>query len=264
MRAVLFVLCWLALPVQAAERVVSLAPSLSELMLELEAGDLLVGVLDGGERPPALADKPSVGRYGQLEMERLLRLRPDLILLWPDSIGPGQRDQLRQLGIPLYEAEPHRLADLADQAAELGERIGRGKRARQVTTAFRSRLIALQQRYRRERPLTVFYQIWDQPLYTVGGRQIISDALRVCGAENVFADLQQPAPQISVEAVLARNPQVILASEAKLIDGWKAWPQLDAVRHGQVWAVPDRGLERPSLQMLEATARLCELLEQAR
>jgi len=228
----------LAGPAAALERVVSLAPSLSEIMLELDAAELLVGVLDGGERPAALAHLPSVGRYGQLELESLLRLRPDL-LLWPDSLGAAQR-------------------------AEIGARVGRAERGRQLAQGFRARLAELRQRYRRERPLRVFYQIWDQPLYTIGGRQIIGDALRVCGAANLFADLPLPAPQVSVEAVLARDPEVILTSEAPLLAAWRAWPQLTAVRLGQVWVVPDKGLERPSQQMLAATERLCEQLAKAR
>jgi vitamin B12 transport system substrate-binding protein len=106
----------------------------------------------------------------------------------------------------------------------------------------------------------VFYQVWDQPLYTVGGTQIISDALAVCGASNVFADLKLPAPQVSVESVLQRNPQVIIASSQAQLDAWKAWPQIDAVKHGRLLLLTDKGLERPSAQMLEATARLCEQL----
>lgn len=96
----------------AAERVVSLAPSLSEIVVELGAADLLVGVLDGGDRPVALAQVPSVGHYGQLDMERLLSLKPDLILLWPGSVGPAQREQLQRLNIPIYVAEPHSLEQL--------------------------------------------------------------------------------------------------------------------------------------------------------
>src|SRR5690606_26692472 len=194
--------------------------SLGEIMLELDAAELLVGVLDGGERPPALAHLPSVGRHGQLELESLLSLRPDLILLWPDSIGAAQREQLRRLDIPLYEAEPQRLADLATQIAEIGARVDRAEFGRQRAERFRARLEALRERHRATAPLRVFYQVWDKPLYTIGGRQIISDALRVCGAQNVFADLHLPAPQVSVEAVLARDPQVILVSEPQLLPGW--------------------------------------------
>lgn len=254
----------LAWPLAAFERVVSLAPSLSEIMLELDAGDLLVGVLDGGERPAALAHLPSVGRYGQLELESLLALKPDLLLLWPDSIGASQREQLQRFGIPLYEAEPHSLDELGQQVLELGRRLDRRPRAEQLAANFQTRLNELRQRYRRAVPLRVFYQIWDTPLYTIGSRQIIGDALRVCGAENLFDDLPLPAPQVSVEAVLARDPQVILLSAPGLAAAWQAWPQLTAVQRRQVWAIPDKGLERPSLQMLAATEKLCQQLARAR
>lgn len=247
----------------ATERVVSLAPSLSEIMLELDAGDLLVGVLDGGERPDALADLPSVGRLGQLEMESLLALRPTLVLLWPDSISQAQRDQLTQFGIPVLIARPSSLAQLSEQFAVIGERVGRARQGRRLQRQFSHGLDQLRQRYHRERPLAVFYQIWNRPLYTLGGQQIISDAIEVCGGRNVFADLRLPAPQVSVESVLSRNPDVILAGSGAQLSEWMAWPQLAAVREGRLLEVPDKGLERPSFQMLEAIGKLCAVIAQA-
>ncbi len=254
---------WLALLVLAlsaqalaAERVVSLAPSLSEIVMELGAADLLVGLLDGGERPAALAQVPSVGRYGQLDMERLLSLKPDLILLWPGSVGPAQRAQLQRLNIPVYVAEPHNLEQLTTQVQAIAERLGRADAGRQLAERLRQRLAELRQRYRRAEPLRVFYQVWNSPLYTVGGGQIISDALTVCGARNVFDDLKLPAPQVSIESVLQRNPELILVSDQAQMDAWKAWPTMaDRVRQ-----VPDKGLERPSGQMLEAVGRLCQVI----
>lgn len=254
---------WLALLVLvlsaqalAAERVVSLAPSLSEIVMELGAADLLVGLLDGGERPAALAQVPSVGRYGQLDMERLLSLKPDLILLWPGSVGPAQRAQLQRLNIPVYVAEPHNLEQLTTQVQAIAERLGRADAGRQLAERLRQRLAELRQRYRRAEPFRVFYQVWNSPLYTVGGGQIISDALTVCGARNVFDDLKLPAPQVSIESVLQRNPELILVSDQAQMDAWKAWPTMaDRVRQ-----VPDKGLERPSGQMLEAVGRLCQVI----
>lgn len=244
----------------AVERVVSLAPSLSEIVVELGSADLLVGVLDAGERPPELNDLPSVGRYGQLDMERLLSLKPDLLLLWPGSVGPAQREQLGRLGIPTYVAEPHSLEQLASQIEAIAEQLGRPERGRTLAADVRQRLEALRQRYQRAEPLRVFYQVWDQPLYTVGGGQIISDALAVCGARNVFADMSLPAPQVSIEAVLARNPEAILAGSQDQLEAWNAWPQVAAVTQGRLLLVTDKGLERPSGQMIEATAKLCRLI----
>ncbi|WP_312936489.1 cobalamin-binding protein [Pseudomonas sp.] len=262
MRCLLWLLIVCAWGVQAEQRlrVVSLAPSMTELMLELHAEDLLVGLLDGPERPPSLRDLPSVGRYGQLDVERLLSLQPDLLLLWPGAVPAAQRAQLKRLGIASFSSDPHTLDQLIEQIQALAIRLGRAEEGERQASALRQRLRALREEYHRIPPLQVFYQVWDAPLYTVGGRQIISDALTVCGARNVFADLPQPAPLISVESVLQRDPQVILLSEPGQRAAWQAWPQLSAVAAGRVLAVPDKGLERPSGQMIEATARLCAAL----
>ena len=250
----------LSAPAWAAERVVSLAPSLSEIVVELGAADLLVGVLDGGERPPALANVPSVGKYGQLDMERLLSLKPVLILLWPGSVGPAQREQLQRLNIPVFVAEPHSLEQLTTQVQTIAEQLGRAEAGRQLAVQLRQRLAELRQRYQRAEPLRVFYQVWDQPLYTVGGGQIISDALNVCGARNVFDDLKLPAPQVSIESVLQRDPEMILVGDPAQLQAWKVWPAMA----GRVRVVPDKGLERPSGQMLEAVGRLCEVIAPSR
>ena len=254
-----FIACLLLLTgwhASAAQRVISLAPSLTETVIELNATDLLVGVLDGGERPPSVAALPSVGRYGQLEMERLLSLRPDLLLLWPGSVSSAQRDQLQRLNVPTFTVEPHTLDQLADQIEEIAERLGRAERGQQVAGAFRQRLAELRKRYHRDTPISVFYQVWDQPLYTVGGGQIISDALSVCGAKNVFADLRQPAPQVSLEAVLQRNPELVVAGSASQLNMWEAWSSL----RSRFLVLPDKGIERPSGQMVEAVAKLCEVI----
>jgi len=253
-----------SLPALAAERVVSLAPSLSEIMLELDAADRLVGVLDGGERPAALQSVPSVGRYGQVEMETLLSLRPDLVLLWPDSVPRSQREQLQQFGIPVLVVDNKPGSkDWPNNCVVVGNAVGRAEQGERLAEQFRAGLAELRSHYLRAEPLRVFYQIWNRPLYTLGGRQIISEAIEVCGGQNVFADLTLAAPQVSVEAVLARDPEVILAGSGAQLDEWQAWPQLSAVRSGRLLEVPDKGLERPSFQMLGAIGKLCEVMAAA-
>ncbi|MFJ3262301.1 cobalamin-binding protein [Pseudomonas sp. NPDC086581] len=265
MRRLLCLLLLLAgLPVSAAERVVSLAPSLTDMVLELGAADRLVGVLDGGPRPESLQGLPSVGRYGQVSLEQILALQPDLLLVWPGAVPDAQLQRLKAVGIPVYLADPHRLEDISRQFRELGERLGRPEKGRELAQVFDARMAQLRAQYRRERPLKVFYQVWDRPLYTVGGRQIISQALEVCGGSNLFADLDLPAPQIGQEAVLARDPQVILAASEDQLRGWNDMQQLSATRLKQLWVVPDRNLEKPSFAMLGATEKLCRMLAGAR
>lgn len=262
--ALLATLSHAALAAQPALRVVTTAPSLSDIMIELGAAEQVVGILDGGPRPPELADVPSLGRQGQLNLEALLALQPDLILLWPDGLGPALHARLRELGIPLIETQPHSLSELATQLAVIGRAVGRAEAGERLAHTMRAEIAELRTRYARAEPLTVFYQVWDRPLYTLGGRQIISDALRLCGARNVFEDLSLPAPQVSVEAVLARDPQVILVGDAHLATDWQRWSHLRAVQAQQVWAVPDSRLVRPSFQMLAATRQLCAQLARAR
>jgi vitamin B12 transport system substrate-binding protein len=265
MRRFLCLLLLLAgLPVAAAERVVSLAPSLTDTVLELGAADRLVGVLDGGPRPQLLEGLPSVGHHGQVNLEQILVLQPDLLLVWPGAVPDAQLQRLKAVGIPVYVADPHRLEDIARQFRELGERLGRAEKGRELAQAFDARMAQLRAQYRREGPLKVFYQVWDRPLYTVGGRQIISEALEVCGGRNLFADLDLPAPQVGQEAVLARDPQVILAASEDQLSSWAGMQQLSATRLKQLWVVPDRNLEKPSFAMLDATEKLCRLLAGAR
>jgi len=265
MRQILCLLALLlALPLAAEERVVSLAPSLTDMVLELGAADRLVGVLDGGPRPPELDGLASVGRYGQVNLEQVLALRPDLLLVWPGAVPQAQLTRLKSFGIPLYIADPHHLEDVARQLRELGERLGRREQGQVLARQFEARLQALRSRYHRERPLKVFYQVWNRPLYTLGGNQVISDALSVCGGRNLFADLSLPAPQVSQEAVLARDPEVILGGSHAELQAWTQMPQLTATRLGQLWPIPDKSLERPSYAMLDATEKLCRLLAGAK
>ena len=265
MRRLLCLLLLLAgLPVVAAERVVSLAPSLTDMVLELGAADRLAGLLDGGPRPESLKDLPSVGRYGQVNLEQILALQPDLLLVWPGAVPEAQLQRLKAVGIPVYVADPHRLEDISRQFRELGVRLGRAEKGRELAETFDARMAQLRVQYRREQPLRVFYQVWDRPLYTVGGRQIISEALEVCGGRNLFADLDPPAPQVGQEAVLARDPQVILAASEDQLHGWTGMQQLSATRLKQLWVVPDRNLEKPSFAMLEATEKLCRMLAGAK
>ena len=219
----------------AAERVISLAPSLSEIMLELDAADRLVGVLDGGERPAALQSVPSVGRYGQVEMETLLSLRPDLVLLWPDSVPRSQREQLQQFGIPVLVVEQTRLEGLAEQFVVVGNAVGRAEQGERLAGRFRAGLAELRSNYTRAEPLRVFYQIWDEPLMTLNDRHIVGDVIKLCGGVNVFGTAAPLVPYVSIESVLQTDPEVIIASGSDegrpaWMDMWKAWPAIAAVR----------------------------------
>lgn len=255
---------WVALllavvaPAQAADRIVSLAPSLTEMVHDLGMSDRLAGRLEGGQLSPPLQRIPVIGIAGQLDMERLLQLQPDLVLYWPGSIGIQQLHKLEQLQIPVFHARATTMQELAAQYEQLGERLGAAEQGRKLGAQIRQRLQALQQIHAGKPSVALFYQLWDKPVFTLGGGQIVSDALSYCGAHNIFADLETPAPQVNLEMVMARNPQLVLLSRDGLRDSWPASIQLPML------VVPDDGLDRPSLQMLDALEQLCQAIDDFR
>lgn len=171
--------------------------------------------------------------------------------------------------MPVFVVEPRRLEDVADQIERLGLLAGSESAAGRAAAAYRARLAALAAAHRDKAPVRVFYQIWDAPLITVGGRQIISDLIRLCGGRNVFASLEAVAPAVSVEAVLAADPEVIVASlsaedRPDALAGWKRWPRLTAARRGNLVSNPPDLVQRHTPRLLDGAERLCLALDQAR
>ncbi|MCJ8170188.1 cobalamin-binding protein [Atopomonas sediminilitoris] len=251
---------------RAPQRVISLSPSTADMVVELGAGEQLLAMIDAGPRPAALQHAISLGRYTEVSFEQVLALKPDLVLIWDGGETPRLLEQLSSAGIALWVAQPTTLDDIPRLLIELGDLLGRQKRAQWLAADFTQRQRVLVTRYQRTQPLRVFYQVWHQPLYTLGGPQPVSDALQVCGGQNVFAQLRQPAPVVSVEAVLAANPDVIImgADDTRLQRAqWMAYPQLAAAQKQQVLLLDATQLERPSYQMIAAVERLCEVLSHA-
>ena len=251
---------------KAPQRVVSLSPSTTDLLVELGGAEQLIAMVDAGDRPQEVKNALSLGRYTDVSAEQLLALNPDLVLLWDGGETPRLLAQLRTLGVPLWVATPKGMADIPRQLRDLGEQLGKAERGEWLAKQFVERQAQLAARYQRVEPLKVFYQVWHRPMYTLGGPQPITDALRVCGARNVFAALNQAAPVVSPEAVLAADPDVIILGSddaAQNTRFWQQYPQLAAARKQQIWMLDTRQLERPSFQMIEAVEQLCEALQGA-
>lgn len=246
----------------AKPRIISLTPSLTDMVIELGGEELLVGVSDYDKQLHNLQSVDTVGNLNSFSMEKIISLQPDLILVWPSSIKPSQQQQLESLGYKIVKSNPTTLDNLAIQFTTLGKIIGKEEQGKTLTKQAQAQLAELRQRYQRTPPLTVFYQVWDKPMYTIGKDQIIGDALKVCGAENIFADLTLPAPQVSVESVLARNPQVIIVNKQALLAPWQAWPQLAAVKNNKLITFDNPNIARPSFGMFAATKILCQTLNE--
>lgn len=252
-----------------AQRIVSLAPHLTELLFAAGAGAHIVGVDAWSDYPPAARKIAHIGDASRIDLERVLALKPDLVVAWDSGNPRADIAQLRQLGIPVFISEPRHLHDIADDLRKLGHLTGSDATAEAAARNFETRLEALRAEYAGQRPLRVFYQISAQPLMTINGTHLISAVLALCGGRNIFAGLAPLAPTVTTEAVLGADPDVIIAGTWQgepdtAFDTWKRWPQLKAVRHGRLYSVPADDLDRATPRLLDGAQQVCTLLQQSR
>lgn len=252
-----------------AQRIVSLAPHITELLFAAGAGDVVVGAVNYSDYPPEATRLANVGSAESLNLEAIAALQPDLVVAWKSGNSGLQLEQLGRLGLPVFYSEPRRLEDIASNLKRLGRLAASENSANAAATRFNKHYRQLEARYSRAEPVKVFYEIWHQPLMTVGGQHLISQVIKLCGGHNIFSNLTALAPTVNPEAVLAADPEVIIASgmaaqRPEWLDQWRAWPQLAAVKNRQLYFIPPDLIQRHTPRVLEGAERMCEQLEQAR
>jgi iron complex transport system substrate-binding protein len=193
-------------------RIISLSPHITELLFAAGAGDRIVGVDDSSDYPAAAAGIARVGEPAALDVEGLLKLKPTLIVLWDSGTPASRKAELERLKLRLYVTDQHHLDDIGATLIEFGRLAGTEPVAAAAARRYQMELAQLRSRYAARPRLRVFYQVWDRPLYTLSGAHVVSEVLSLCGGDNVFAELSTLAPAIDKEAVLARNPDVILVA----------------------------------------------------
>ncbi|GAA0847181.1 cobalamin-binding protein [Marinobacter szutsaonensis] len=254
---------------EPARRVVSLSPGATELLFSAGAGDSVVAVSAWSDYPPQAAELPQVGDSNRLDLEAIVSLKPDLVVAWTDGNSRAQLDRLANLGVPVFWLAPREFEDIAGAVETLGRLTGHTPVAERSVTEFRAGISTLQATYRDSAPVRVFYQVWHQPLMTVNGDELISKAITLCGGRNVFADLPRLVPRISVETVLAADPEAIVTagrgdSDHDWLASWQSYPSVTAVARDNLFLVSPSLLQRPTFRMLEGARELCGILEQAR
>ena len=252
-----------------AQRIVSLAPHVTELLFAAGAGAQVVGVVAYSDYPPEAMALPQVGGYSKVDLEAVAALRPDLVVAWSSGNRNAHLDRLRALGIKVFLNEPRSLDDVARSLEQLGELAGTRETAAAAAQRFRTRHASLSARYQDRAPVSTFYQIWDRPLMTINDEHLIADVIRLCGGRNVFGALGTLSPTIGVEAVLAANPEAIVASgmgEARpeWLDQWKRWPELAANAHDNLFFIAPNIMQRHTPRILDGASQLCEQLESVR
>jgi iron complex transport system substrate-binding protein len=252
-----------------AQRIVALAPHIVENLYVIGAGAQIVAAVDYSDHPEAAKKLPRVGGYDKFDVESVLVKKPDLIIGWASGNPVAQVDKLRVLGVPIYLTQPNRFEDVAQELRQLGRLTGRDKEAETAAANFLARLDKLRKTNAAKPKVRVFYQIWQTPLMTIGGGQIISSAIDACGGENVFASIKGMAAQISDEAVLAADAEVFVAGgmgevRKDWLEPWRRWKHLTAVKRDNLFFVPADLMQRHTPRLLDGAEQLCAHLDAAR
>ncbi|UCV11783.1 cobalamin-binding protein [Dechloromonas denitrificans] len=254
---------------KAATRIVTLAPHAAESLYAAGAGSKLVGTVDYSDYPPEAKKVARVGGYSRIDLEAVAALKPDLVLAWQSGNNLTQVDKLRALGLTVYVSQPNKMENVADQLIRMGQLAGTETAANAAAEQFRKRLEGLRKANAGKPKIRVFYQIWKSPLMTVGGPQIISDAITLCGGENVFGQLPQMAPTVSVEAVLAADPEAIIATgmgdaKPEWLHDWDKWTRMTAVKRDNLFHINPDIMQRHTPRILDGAEKLCAHLDVAR
>jgi iron complex transport system substrate-binding protein len=283
---IMVALCTFAVPLQAAicvtddaqrqvcldrpaQRVIALSPGATELLFSAGAGANTVAAVAHSDFPEAAQKLPRVGSYKRIDLEAVLALKPDLIVAWRSGNPLPQTEQLEKLGFAVYYAEPLRFEGVSTTIERFSRLTGTETIGVNVAQKLRRDIAALRHQYAQAASVPVFYQVWREPLMTINNDHLISEAIGVCAGVNVFGELPSLAPRISEEAVLAEDPEVIVAGgmgedDPSWLEPWKQFSALQAVQRNNLFFVAPSTLQRPTPRMVEGIRTLCAHLEIAR
>lgn len=252
-----------------ARRIIALAPHIVENLYEAGAGSYLVGAVEYSDYPASAKTLPRVGAISRFSLETIIDLKPDLVVVWMSTRGGEILTKLEALGIPTYASDPHTLSDVARSVRDYGVLSGTTSVAEAAAQAYERKLRELASAYMNQSPVKVFYQVWFEPLQTLSGKHIISDVIQLCGGTNVFAEQALLAPRVSLEAVITRNPDAIVAASGAgdydaLAEQWSRWPHLTAVKHQHLFTIPGDFISRHTVRILHGAELLCQQLDSVR
>ena len=248
-------------------RLVTLAPNLTELVYAAGAGDALVGVSAYSDYPPAALELPIIGDAFVVDQEQLAVLQPDLLLVWQSGTPAHVVDELRSVGYNVEVIRTRSLGDVASALRRVGELTGYDDSARRVATSFEENLQTIREKFAGLDDVRVFYQVSRRPLFTVNGEHYVSELIDLCGGSNVFADLNDLAPTIDVEAVVERDPELMLASSDAGEDAfaeWRRWPHIAANRYQNHFLMPADSIGRATPRLAAAGEVVCGAMQEAR
>ena len=253
-----------------AQRVISLGPHLTELAYAAGGGAAMVGAIRYSDFPEAARQLPIVGDAHAIDFERIVQLKPDLVLVWGSGLNERHKARLRSLGLTLFESEIRQAQGIPDTLRRLGTLLGHTDAAEATARRFETQWLALAERHRGKAPVRVFWQLWHEPLMTINREHLISEAMRACGGVNVFAELPLLTPSVSWEAAIAADPQLIAGSGRKedAERDFAAWKKLgqnvSAVERQRFASIDGDLIGRMGPRFVEGAAGLCQAIERVR
>ncbi|MYL24207.1 ABC transporter substrate-binding protein [Halomonas alkaliantarctica] len=252
-----------------AERIAALSPGATELTFAAGAGERVVAVVAHSDFPPAADNIPSVGSHARIDLEALVGLAPTLVVGWSSGNPAEQLETLESLGMAVFYIEPQSVEGVASAIERLARLAGTQAVGRAVAEDFRRGMALLEARYSDRESVTTFYQVWDAPLMSVNDNHLIGQLIAMCGGDNVFGDQARLVPRLNDEAVLAANPEIIIAGgrgeqNRDWLTHWAQYPHLDAVAKDHLFFIPPSLIQRPTPRLLEGTQVLCEKIDRVR
>jgi iron complex transport system substrate-binding protein len=247
-------------------RIISLAPSVTEMVFAIGAGDQLVGVTDFCDFPPQAATKPKIG-YANPNLESILALQPDLVLAPKEFLRPDVVAALDQLKVPVFVMAATTVEDILAHLGTLGRMLGRPVEANNLTMDLRRQLAEIKSRMERVPPVRVLYVLNSQPLITVGPGSFIDQLITLAGGVNVAAKSGTPYPHLSMETVLMEDPEALVfpVGQAEGISEgeqqmWRQWTGMTAVKRERLHQIPASVLNRPGPRIIQALRMLVDIV----
>jgi len=265
-------LCLLISPVlqgKEIKRIIALSPSSVELLYALGLGDKIVATVERADFPKQALKIPRIGNYAGIQIEKLLALDPDLIVAWKSGNNSNDLRKIKSLGLNLVYSDPKNISAMFADLKMLGNLTGSQLQAELLVNQLDTRYQNIRRKYQFRPKVKLFYQLWHDPLQTIGPKSSIGTLIDDCGGKNVFEKADAPYPTVSIESVLVKNPKVIIiphhsGKESEKQEIWSKWPEISAVKNKRIFVLNGDLIHRFTPRTLDGLDQLCKTIDKGR
>ncbi len=252
-----------------AQRIIALSPHSVEMLYAIGAGDRIIATVEHSDYPSQAKSILRIGNYTGIQIEKVLQLEPDLVVVWRSGNKAADLEKLKSLGLKTYNSQPKDISQISDDLRNLGKLTGLEYNAQIVIDKLNREYQQLKNKYQNKQPVSVFYQMWHDPLRSVGPGSWIEKLIRNCGGQNIFDDSDADYPLVSLESILVKNPKVIIiphhsGNVGEKTNIWKKWPEISAVKEKHIYSLNGDLLHRFTPRALDGLEALCEKIDEAR